>query len=350
MKERTDEHSAENLSRMTREAEQRELRLRDDMEKLRTQQEQTLGTFDTKIGAMMERRTQAIMDSLDGLLGSRSGSKNGEPNSVEPRREPRVNFNEQLNRRRTHGSTRGRGSSSSFATGDNRPRGPNIRGSSTGNRPTSDERPTQHTHATGRCDSRNWSQANKARSHPSDADRRENPEPLSRDNNAQARHSRDATSMATVFEPLNRSLEAFLKRLSRNNERSEKSRRVFKKPRCSNDESDGCIDTWIEVMKLHLEEEDLSERQECSALTSNLEGTTLNCVMAKKHYQRKTAEKIFETLLNCFGLWLQGHQAMMRFEKRKQRENETIDKLLDYLEMLRRRSQPDESNRTMNLQ
>ena len=40
LKERTDEHIAKNLSRMTREAEQRELRLRDDMEKLRIQQEQ----------------------------------------------------------------------------------------------------------------------------------------------------------------------------------------------------------------------------------------------------------------------------------------------------------------------
>ena len=44
LKERTDEHLAENLSRMTREAEQRQLRLRDDMEKLRIQQEKTLGT------------------------------------------------------------------------------------------------------------------------------------------------------------------------------------------------------------------------------------------------------------------------------------------------------------------
>ena len=84
---------------MTREAEQRELRLRDDMENLRIQQEQTLGTLDTKIDAMMERRTQAIMDRLDGLLGSRSGSKNGESNSGEPNREPRVNFNEQQNRK-----------------------------------------------------------------------------------------------------------------------------------------------------------------------------------------------------------------------------------------------------------
>ena len=38
------------------------------MEKLRIQQEQTLGTLDTKLDAMMERRTQAIMDRLDGLL------------------------------------------------------------------------------------------------------------------------------------------------------------------------------------------------------------------------------------------------------------------------------------------
>ena len=40
---------------------------------------------------------------------------------------------------------------------------------------------------------------------------------------------------------------------------------------------------------------------------------------------------------------------MMRFEKWRQREDETIDKFLDNLEMLRRRSQPDESNRRMNL-
>ena len=48
LKERMDEHLAKNLSRMTREAEQRELRLRDDMEKLRN-----LGTLDTKIDAMI---------------------------------------------------------------------------------------------------------------------------------------------------------------------------------------------------------------------------------------------------------------------------------------------------------
>ena len=84
LKERTDEHLAQNLSRMTREAEQRELQLRDDKEKLRIQQEQTLGTLDTKIDAMMERRTQAIMDRLDGLLGSRGGQKMGNRTREDP--------------------------------------------------------------------------------------------------------------------------------------------------------------------------------------------------------------------------------------------------------------------------
>ena len=347
LKERTDEHMAKNLSRMTREAKQRELRLRDDMEKLRIQQQQSLGTLDTKIDAMMERRAQGIMDRLDELLSSKSGPKEGEPNSGGPSRKPRVNFNEHQ-KRETYGSTRGRGSSSSYATRGNGAWGPNSRTNSTGNSQTSNERPTQGTHATGRSDSGNRGQAGNTHGDPDCRDAPQT-EPLTRCEDTQAGHSRDATAMSTAFEPLNRSLETFLTRLSRTNERSEKSRRVFKKPRCYKDESDGCIDTWMEVMKLHFEEEELSERQECSALTSNLEGTALNCVMAKKQYQRDTAEKIFEILLNRFGSGVQGHQAMMRFEKRRQREDETMDKFLDDLEMLRRRSQPDESNRRMNL-
>ena len=138
---------------MTREAEQRKLRLRDDKEKLRIQQEQSLGTLDTKIDAMMERRTQAIMDRLYGLLGSKSGPKEGEPTGG-PSREPRVNFKDHQSRR-TYGSTRGRGSSSGYAKRDNKTWGPNSRGSSTGNRQTSNEQPTQGTHATGRGDSSN---------------------------------------------------------------------------------------------------------------------------------------------------------------------------------------------------
>ena len=128
-----------------------------------------------KIDAMMERPTQAIMDRLDGLLGSRSGPKDGEPNSGGPSREPKVSFNDQLNSRRTYGSTRGRVSSSGYAARDNRTRGPNSRASSTGNRQTSNERPTQGTHATGRGDSSNRRHASPGGNNSGDSDRREVP-------------------------------------------------------------------------------------------------------------------------------------------------------------------------------
>ena len=77
--------------------------------------------------------------------------------------------------------------------------------------------------------------------------------------NDQAGHSRDAISTATSFKLLNRSMETILTWLSRTNERSEKSKRVFKRPSRYKDESDGCKDTWIEVMRLHFEEEGLTE-------------------------------------------------------------------------------------------
>ena len=115
------------------------------------------------------------------------------------------------------------------------------------------------------------------------------------------------------------------------------------------DGSDGCIDTWIEVIKLRFEKENLSKKQECSALTSNLEGTAPSFVMAKKINERDSARKTFDILLNRFGSGVQGHQAMVKFEKRRQRDDESIDKFLDDLELLRRRSNPDERISERNL-
>ena len=48
-------------------------------------------------------------------------------------------------------------------------------------------------------------------------------------------------------------------------------------------------------------------------------------------------------LLNRFSSGVQGHQAMVKFEKRRQRDDESIDKFLDNIELLRRRSNPDEN-------
>ena len=96
-------------------------------------------------------------------------------------------------------------------------------------------------------------------------------------------------------------------------------------------------------MGLHLEQDNLNdERQAFTAILSNLEGTALKCVVAKKEEERDTADKIFEILLNRFGSRMKGHQAMMRFEKRRQRDDESIDRFLDDLESLRPKSQQTE--------
>ena len=101
----------------------------------------------------------------------------------------------------------------------------------------------------------------------------------------------------------NRTLEAFAKRNTDSSDRgSSKSRKTFKKPNEIQDDSDGCIDTWVEVMRLHLEQDNLNDkRQACTAILSNLEGTSLKRVVAKKEEERDTADKIFEILLNRFG-------------------------------------------------
>ena len=73
--------------------------------------------------------------------------------------------------------------------------------------------------------------------------------------------SQNTTMYVSMFEPLNRSLETFITKLSKSTERRERSRRALKKPKSYKEESDGCINTWIEVMKLHFEEESLSRNR-----------------------------------------------------------------------------------------
>ena len=161
----------------------------------------------------------------------------------------------------------------------------------------------------------------------------------------------DAMTWAITWEMMNRTLEAFATKNTESDERAGgKSRKAFKKPKEFKDDSYyGCIDTWVEVMRLNLEQDNLNdERQACTAILSNLEGTALKCVVAKKEEERDTADKIFEIRLNRFGSGMKGHQAMMRFEKRRQRDDQSIDRFLDDLESLRRRSDPEESTNRRN--
>ena len=64
--------------------------------------------------------------------------------------------------------------------------------------------------------------------------------------------------------------------------------------------------------------------------------------------ERDTADKIFEILRNRSGSGMKGHQAMMRFAVRRQRDDESIDRFLDDLESLRkeviRRNRPTGGN------
>ena len=103
------------------------------------------------------------------------------------------------------------------------------------------------------------------------------------------------------------------------------------------------------MVRLHLEQDNLNdEKQACTAILSNQEGTALKCVAAKKEEERDSADKIFEILLNRFGSRMKGHKAMMRFEKRRQRDDESIDRFFDKLESLRRGSDPDEPTNRRN--
>ena len=154
-----------------------------------------------KIDAMMERRTQTIMDRLEGLLGSRSGSKNGESNSGKPSREPRVNFNEQPNRRRTYGFTRGWGSSSSYSTGDKKTRDPSSEEVQLAtDRPQTNDRRKIHMRL---GDVIPGTVVTRIKEEIIPAIRTggkiQSPRALIRGNETQAGHSRDATSMATAL-------------------------------------------------------------------------------------------------------------------------------------------------------
>ena len=170
------------------------------------------------------------------------------------------------------------------------------------------------------------------------------------DSSAHTSTTPDAITMASTWEMMNRTLEVFATRNKDSSDRGGgKTRKTFKKPKELNDDSDGCIDTWIEVMRLHLEQDNLKdERQACTAIFRHLEGTALKCVVAKKEKERDTADKIFEILLNWFGSGIKGHQAVMRLEKRRQRDDDLIDRFLDDLENLRRRSDLEESTNIRN--
>ena len=84
----------------------------------------------------------------------------------------------------------------------------NIRRDSINSRPISNERPTRDAYVRKKGDSINWNHSNQGRAQPRDSEKREFPDPQTTEMTYQAGYSG------------NRSLETFLTRLFRTNERS----------------------------------------------------------------------------------------------------------------------------------
>ena len=308
----TDQCLAESLAQTNKESYEREARMTREIERLLNDQDSTYAHTMTSLEKRLDAKSDLMMRKLDAILNGSNWQERSNP------------------RERSRHANDGDGTGSNSRA---------QQGSRTNYEPINKERPRAAPSRPG------WT----------------NPVPPEADATPETRLptvpqvssvpdlttvSQDTTMYASMFEPLNRSLETFITKLSKSTERGERSRRTLKKPKSYKDESDGCIDTWIEVM---IEEENLSKKQECSALTSNLEGTALSCVMAKRANERDSARKIFDILLNRFGSGVQGHQAMVKFEKRRQRDDKSIDKFLNDLELLRRRSNPDEKISERNL-
>ena len=100
-----------------------------------------------------------------------------------------------------------------------------------------------------------------------------------------------AMTWASTREMTNRTLEAFATRKTDSSDRGGgEPSKIFMKPKEIKDDSNGCIDTWVEVMRLHLVQDNLNdERQACTAILSNIEGTAFKCVVARKEEERDTA-------------------------------------------------------------
>ena len=72
-------------------------------------------------------------------------------------------------------------------------------------------------------------------------------------------------------------------------------------------------------------------------------------MVGKKEKERDTADKTFERMLNRFCSRMKLDRAMMRFEKKRKRYDESIDRFLDDLENLKKGKVPEESTKRIIL-
>ena len=85
---------------------------------------------------------------------------------------------------------------------------------------------------------------------------------IPRDSGAHTSVKLDAMAWTNSWEMMNGTREAFATRNTESSDRGGgKSRKTFKKPKEIKHDSDGCIDTWVEVMRLHLEQDNVNDER-----------------------------------------------------------------------------------------
>ena len=99
---------------------------------------------------------------------------------------------------------------------------------------------------------------------------------------------------------MERTLETFFNKTSKHNKRSgsNKTKRTKKKPKEFKDNWNGYILNWLEVMKLHLEQDNLTDEiQAYTAIFSNLERADLKSGKAEIEEESDKVTKVFELFL-----------------------------------------------------
>ena len=143
-----------------------------------------------------------------------------------------------------------------------------------------------------------------------------------------------AMTWTSTWEVMNRTLDPFAKKNTDSIDRgSGKSRKTFKKPKEFKDDSDGCIDTWVEVMRLHLEQDNLNdERLACTAILSNLEGTALKCVVARKEKECGHCRQDIRDTVES--IWI-GYEGSSGHDEVREKSKEMTSRLIDVWMILR---------------
>ena len=203
----TDQCLAESLAQANKESYEREARMTREIERLLNDHDSTYAHTMTSLEKILDAKSDLMMRKLDAILNGSNWQERSNP------------------RERSRHANDGDGTGSNARA---------QQGSRTNYEPRNKERPRAAPSRPG------WT----------------NPVPPEADATPETRlptvpqvssvpdlttASQDTTMYASMFEPLNRSVETFITKLSKSTERGERSRRTLKKPKSYKDESDGCI-------------------------------------------------------------------------------------------------------------